>query len=419
MRYLFLITFICSVFFSKAQNISGLQAQKDLCKMVEWVKEVHYNPFLLSDSVMFQNAYDLKYQHYGQQDSVKLTTFTLELMQLLAMLNDPHTSINLVSIPLVPGLMENEFWNIPVSFNENQSIQISSGSDSSKFIESINEIPVQEIFYQTMMSFGGNENFRREIAQSRYFPIYLHLAEIHVPFEVLYTDGTKSQISNGVGVNEMLKTFGGKKELYTFEVLDDNVGLLSYNACENAKAFNSFLSNTFQEIADKNIETLLIDIRQNTGGNSSLNDRLLAYLTEKPYRQSAGRYWKVSPKFKGLIQEKRYVKLWGKSFIKQYVKAPNYSILKEDEYGLIVPHKPKNFFNGQSILLIGPMTFSSANFLADAVATYNLMPIAGTPTGENTNDFGEQIVLELPLSKLELKVSLAYDIGADGDPNRI
>ncbi len=419
MRYLFLITFVFTFQISNSQNISGLQAQKDLCKMVQWVKEVHYNPFLISDSVMFQKAYDYKYQLYGQKDSVSLNSFTLDAMQLLAMLNDAHTSINLISKPLIPGLKENEFWNIPLTFHPNHGIQISTERDATKLIQSINGVPVEELYYQSMMCFGGNENFRREISQSLFFPIYLHLAEIHAPYNVLFSDGSKRIIEQGVDINEMLKTFGAKKEPYTFQIIQGNIGLLSYNSCENSKDFKSFLSTTFKEISEKGLETLIIDIRQNTGGNSILNDMLLAYVTEKPYRQSAGRYWKVSAHFKEIIQQKRYVKLWGKSFVKKYVEAPNHSILKEDEYALVLPKRPRDYFSGQSILLIGPMTFSSANFLADAVDTYNLMPLAGTPTGENTNDFGEQITLELPQSKLELQVSIAYDIGADGESNRI
>jgi len=43
------------------------------------------------------------------------------------------------------------------------------------------------------------------------------------------------------------------------------------------------------------------------------------------------------------------------------------------------------------------------------------MPIIGLPTGEFTNDFGEQIELELPKTKLDLTISVAYDIGANGN----
>ncbi|MFT5876616.1 MAG: hypothetical protein ACI8SA_000460, partial [Dokdonia sp.] len=95
------------------------------------------------------------------------------------------------------------------------------------------------------------------------------------------------------------------------------------------------------------------------------------------------------------------------------------SILKEDQYSLIQPKKVTNYFDGEVCLLIGPQTFSSANFLADAVATYSLFPLIGKSTGENTNDFGEQITIPLNNSQLELQVSIAYDIGADGDVNRI
>ena len=67
--------------------------------------------------------------------------------------------------------------------------------------------------------------------------------------------------------------------------------------------------------------------------------------------------------------------------------------------------------------LIGPSTFSSANFLADAVKTYHISTLIGLATGENTNDFGELLAFTLPNSGNPIFVSSAYDIGADGNPN--
>jgi hypothetical protein len=120
-----------------------------------------------------------------------------------------------------------------------------------------------------------------------------------------------------------------------------------------------------------------------------------------------------------MITEPQYKNMWGKSFVKQYLKAKSGTILKEDQYELTQPKTPHNYFNGDVCLLIGPQTFSSANFLADAVATYKLMPLIGKPTGENTNDFGEQVSITLPRTQIILQVSIAYDIGADGDQNRV
>lgn len=399
--------------------VSSESALKDLSQMVDWVKEVHYNPFLLSDSNSFNGLYDHTVKKISGQDSILIEDFTLLSMQLLATLNDGHTSINLVSPPLIPGLIAHDFFKEKVHFEDYPQLTLASGADSGKAISQINSLDIHTLYYESQGCFGGNGNFKKQITESIFFPIYLHLKGVHLPYQVQFTDGSSAVYKEGVGIKNLLNNNGGNLPDYSFTILEGNIGYIAYNSCNDEDSFAKFLATTFEEIKVKKVNQLIIDIQKNTGGNSGLNDLLLNYVTKTPYRQSSSRYWRVSDIFKEKITENQYKKMWGKSFVKQYVKAAPGSILKEDENGLITPKSPKNFFEGKMCMLIGPQTFSSANFLADAVATYKLMPLIGKPTGENTNDFGEQISLTLPNTKLILQVSIAYDIGADGDPNRI
>ncbi len=48
-----------------------------------------------------------------------------------------------------------------------------------------------------------------------------------------------------------------------------------------SEKFNLFLEETFRKIKEEEIEHLIIDIRNNSGGNSTLGDALLDYLTDK------------------------------------------------------------------------------------------------------------------------------------------
>ena len=417
---IFFISLLTCGLSGKAQTfVTAKEAQADLVQMVDWVKEVHYNPFLTVDSNTFNYMYQHSLKKIGSTDSISVEQLALIYMQLLSTINDGHTSIDMVSPSLVTRLLESTFYSEKLIFRENEQIQVVSGNDSGKVVASINGIDAIELYSEVLNCYGGNGSFRRQIVQNFFFPIYLHLRNIKSPYEVLYQDDTKTVLKEGLGIKELLRKINGSGQDYSFEVLDHNIGYLAYNSCNNAATFNKFLKSTFQEINDEKITQLIIDIRKNTGGNSYLNELLLAYVTKKEYRQSASRYWKISEPFKNQIDSSFYEKLWGKKFVRQYQEAPNQSILKEDEYTMVKPKAPRNYFDGEACLLIGPQTFSSANFLADAVSTYDIMPLIGRPTGENTNDFGEQISLTLPNSQLVLQVSIAYDIGADGDHNRV
>ena len=277
-----------------------------------------------------------------------------------------------------------------------------------------------EIYKECMSYIGGIESFKNSTCE-RLLPIYLFYTEkISTPFSIKISgvDGTFN--TPGIDFEGLQEFLNGKqrKENYTFQIIKKDVGLISYNSCQDYSGFKKFLKQTFKEIEDKNITKLIIDIRENGGGDSGLNDLLLAYITETSYRQSSGRFWKVSEEAKAAYQANPlYEKNLGQDFMKEYVESENQSIIENVQEELIKPQKPKNYFNQKTCFLIGPNTFSSANFLADAVKTYNLSTLIGLATGEYTNDFGELLEFTLPNSGNSIFISSAYDIGANGNPN--
>jgi hypothetical protein len=130
----------------------------------------------------------------------------------------------------------------------------------------------------------------------------------------------------------------------------------------------------------------------------------------------SGRYWKVSQQSKDAYSsEPVYEKLFGKEFMEEYLATANGEVIEEMGSDLQTPDSSIPLFEGKTCVLIGPNTFSSANMLADAVKTYQLSTLIGEATGENTNDFGEQLSFTLPHSGATVFVSSTYDIGADGD----
>lgn len=206
------------------------------------------------------------------------------------------------------------------------------------------------------------------------------------------------------------------KPNYTFEIIEDNIALISYNSCTDYQKFSSFLDSTFKYIKSNSIKKTIIDLRYNSGGNSSLNDRLLSYLTRKKYRQSSGRYWKVSQEIKDKItKDSLWSNFLDKVFLKKYLNSKNQSVINDINFVLIKNKKPLFYYKGKHCFLIGPYTFSSANFLADAIKTYKLSKLIGTSTGELTNDFGELVEFQLPNSKFYFFVPTTYDIGAIGN----
>ena len=97
----------------------------------------------------------------------------------------------------------------------------------------------------------------------------------------------KTVILNGIPENET-NLYSNKVFLelpdYKFGLIDKYIGYLEYNECRNYEKFKTFLDSSFTIIRQKGIKNLIIDVRRNGGGNSDLNDLLMTYLYDRPFK---------------------------------------------------------------------------------------------------------------------------------------
>ena len=387
--------------------------------MIKTIEEVHYNPYFKVDKEQFLDNKTVLFSEFNK-DSITYTNFLATGMKLAAQLSGGHTQLSWQNRRVVSELKNTYFLPFRGKLmNNNQQFVVTSsqidGLKKGDVIKSINGVNCVELYKECLSFVGGIESFKSSICE-RLLPIYIYFTEkISAPY-VLNMEEKKIS-SNGLDFKEtvefLYQNFPKKK--YTFKILEDSIGLISYNNCQDLEAFKLFLDTTFTLLKTKKIDKLIIDIRENGGGDSKLNDVLLSYITNKPYRQSSGRYWKVSKQAKIKYKENGFEDYFGKQFMDSYLKANNNSIIESLDEELITPEKPTNYFEGTTCVLIGTNTFSSANFLADAIKTYKLSTLIGLPTGENTNDYGEILTFTLPHSGSEFHVSSTYDIGANGN----
>jgi hypothetical protein len=183
------------------------------------------------------------------------------------------------------------------------------------------------------------------------------------------------------------KAFGVPPEPdYTFSRLKDGrVGYIDYRSCDNMDAFKRFLAETFASIKDKAIRGLVIDIRSNTGGDSSLNDQLWQMVTTKPFSQYGASEERISELLKTLYGRSKFVEIYGDGGWSK----PGGTLLSFDAEALVRPQANPLRYEGPVYLLIGTGTFSSAMQCAVAASDFGLATIVGGETGEPVNSTGE------------------------------
>jgi len=418
------ISFILFLFifakFCSAQNlhkISAMDAKADMNELINTIKSVHFNAFHKIDEYKIHEKKDSIFQTWSS-DSISYRAFTKSGMQLTSFMSNGHTSFDWQNPLLFPELTSSVFLPVKVKLAKNQLVVTKSYSAQIKKGEVISTINDQDavLLFRDVMSLTGGITPFREVVSEKLFPFYLFFfLKESVGYKIKIDKGEEKYIP-GISVQEVFKFIQSEisRKNYTFEVIEGDVGLMSYNKCEDYDAFSIFLDSTFQQISSNGINKLIIDLRFNSGGNSSLNDKLLSYLTRKKYRQSSGRYWKVSKEVKHKI---KIDSLWSdfldQPFLSKYLASNNNEALNEIDYSRTKNSKPAHYFRGKHCFLIGPFTFSSANYLADAIKTFSLSTLIGASTGELTNDFGEQVEFQLSNSKSYFFVPTTYDIGAN------
>ncbi|TFF33388.1 S41 family peptidase [Mucilaginibacter psychrotolerans] len=271
---------------------------------------------------------------------------------------------------------------------------------------------------------GGLKTFR-SIDVCRNLITYLYLYNITGPYHITYLRNGKPGSVMLTAINwaefrahmkERAKTFPGATHYpdYAFKHLDQQTAYLAINSLKAEPAvFKNFLDSCFQNLQQAPAGKLIIDLRRNGGGNSTLAQVLLGYITDKPFRMAGGVRWKVSREYKDQLNKKLAGK--GAEEMPYYFNAADGSVLADTSIQTTAPESNPLRYKGQVFVLIGPRTFSSANMLANTIQDYQLATLAGQPSGEPANDYGELIFLTLPNTGFTFSTSTKQFIRANGD----
>jgi hypothetical protein len=212
-------------------------------------------------------------------------------------------------------------------------------------------------------------------------------------------------------------------ELWSFRMLSDEVGYLKIGTFVTNKLtidWKGFLNKAFDELAAKNIQHLIIDIRGNEGGDDEVNLVLGKKLAKKqiefPAFRELLRYERVSE------DDRPYLNTWDKSFYNrsgQVVKLENGFYTWRRSRDNSVLKQNSNAFQGSTYLLVDAANSSATFFLTAGLQQNKIATIIGTETGGNlrgTNG-GQLFFLRLPNSMIEVDIPLIgyYPLTAQPD----
>lgn len=380
--------------------------------------EVHPNIYAHVDRDEFQKKYRQTLD--GLKNPLSTVDFLREVAKLLFIIKDYHTTCSLsVSNRYMQHIKENPKI-LPVIFHwdERQSCHyVLAARDvehiplGSKVIK-INSVDMNTFVEKcAIYSPHLKQNYPDALAQKWGFWMFLWLEfgardTWHLTIET--PDGQGAEVdTKAVTLRELaspswppLVTVGINHRI----LKDSNAVIIRMDTFADPSIIEEYEA-IFREIRENNIAHLIIDLRNNPGGGSGPAERLLEYITKKPFVMMAEGQVKIS-------QQARDTRPNQKEFFAGEIGSLVGSVSEP-----IVPRPLENRFKGKVYVLIGRRTASAASNFAQIVRHYGLGTLIGEETSGTTVGPGEQIPVKLPRSGLVVGISTKFFKEPGGVPD--
>ncbi|MDR0231905.1 MAG: hypothetical protein LBI82_07275 [Dysgonamonadaceae bacterium] len=180
--------------------------------------------------------------------------------------------------------------------------------------------------------------------------------------------------------------------------------------------FDHFLENMFAEISAKNITALVVDVRNNGGGNSALCNQLLSYLLDYKDLKEISSFIRISELFKLKYPEifKRAIDFNENIVIGNLYNCKDLNI-GEDNEDILNKFFPVNndsskIFRGKTYFIQGKGTYSSAGDLIILARDNKIGTIIGENSIYRPCNYGDILMWQLPNTNITGGVSHKYFI---------
>ncbi len=404
--------------------ISAEALLQDLDTLKVWIAKAHGDPYRFTEKIALEQEFATTKEKVKKQKALSGESFAGIVMPIIAALKDGHARVFLPNydhfeghpiFPLRFVFINKKPFIIEPLASEGVSIgaeilEINGQSAASLFNEIIPILPRD----------GDIESIRyRKLQNQSYFTqVLIALNKATQVYDIkLRTNGQiSSHIIQGLTSGEYNKQ--RKQSNKTFQpLIFDSIDSLKHTALLDINSLNPSyfqkanfyqqIDQIFQALKTHEVQHLIIDLRNNTGGEDSYVLHLLQYLLKAPFEMHGevsftqnnykflpdGRHWDIDPKCFKVNKEGRYdatAALWE----------------EHPTLGVFTPFK--DAFKGQVIVLINASTFSAAADFAAMLHFHQRATFIGEETGGSYigNVSGYVPTLDLPHSSVKINLPL-------------
>ncbi len=369
--------------------------------------------------------------------------FKLLLARLAASLNDGHTAISYwtnmdMIFPVRMVIDGDKSALVDVTSEEHRSLL-------GKLVTHINGHPLNEVLDKAREIVSADNDVNFENLVKDYFMFsefwsFLGMSKEHLMLTL--TDGSIVDITpirrNTLRIAQLQsatnRVTDRRNVLFDYTIFEpEGICYLQFNQFADRVThpqytqlarFDNFVEEMFSEMATKDVETLVVDLQYNAGGNSMLGDVLLSWLYPtaelKSYNvdvRTSELLYSTYPYYREFTYDDKPLEL-GKvydmwRFDHNRVQTTDVKT-EQDSTRHILNCDAERIFRGNIIFVEGKESFSSATLLLTLARDNRIGIIVGEKSGGKPSHYGDLLYSILPNTKTTVTVSHKHFIR----PNR-
>ncbi|WP_420320507.1 S41 family peptidase [Flagellimonas sp.] len=418
------LAFIFSVFYSFGQlnsKFSTNEVQEDLTYLYQSLKDAHYNLYAYTTEQKFDSVYK-KVQQTIAKDSLSLLETTNAFQQLVSAVNNGHTEIDFpgqsygayahANGTVFPLEIAFEYDKALVRKNWSSNTEIFAGSE----LMSVNGMLIADILEKMYPQISAERPYFKKTKIELYsFPRYywqIFGEQDEFEVEIRSKGNIKTYILKAI---HLIQDYEMKRE----EILNSQMKLafFKHSAYLNPGHFSGdetkfrhFIDSAFAKIKEQKSKNLIIDLRNNGGGNDSFSDYLVSYFASKPFKWNSSFKLKTSRFLKEHVRKYRDTT---KVFWEKVLSHKNGEIY-DHAFAEYQPQSTAKRFTGKVFVLVNRQSHSQSAVTAAQVQDYNFGTIVGEETGDYPSLYASQFQYTLPNTGIPVKVSKGYIVRVNG-----
>ena len=407
-KYIVLILLVCLGIFSttcQAQNslnslLQPEQVSEDLDQWLAFLDKTHPQ---LSYTVENTDAFytDIEKLRNSITQPISAHEFWRKISVFNCVLNDGHT---VITFPELKTLANQHVKNggglfpFQVVFDHDKLVikSKSNGQGTEYRGHQITHINGQKTsdFIKPLLqrTNGDSERFRKAVLQRRLAEyIWLYYGDFET-FELTLNKYGHQQSKRFTASQTKFNLEDVFSEQFKFEILDESNALITLNTFNWGAEYKdvvAFLHDAFAKIQQNNIQHVIIDIRENGGGDDAIwIDGILPYIADKTWRTGSNNKFKV---LEGRANNER---------------AVGDVVESENSFREVDPNVKK--FKGDVSVLISAYSYSSSILFANVIQDHQFGQLVGEATGGKSGQTGGVQAMTLTNSKLRVTSPFFY-----------